>query len=342
MSQASQSVIPKGSTVLVTGANGFIGSHVADQFLKHEFRVRGTARSSEKLQWLVNLFNRKYGEEKFEAAVVADMSGDGAFNQVVKGVSAVIHTAASFTMNPNPHDVIPGMIKGTMEALEAASEEPSVKRFVLTSSSSAALIPKPNDPVTVTVDTWNDSTVQIAYRDPPYEPERAYPVYAAGKTLAEKEAWIFMREKKPGFEMNTVLPNLTLGASLDPINQGHPSTSGFLAALFKGDTSYLAFLPPQYFVDVEDVGLLHVAAATLPHVISERIFAFAEPQNGNDILAALRRLYPDRSFPADFQAGKDLSDIVPRQRAEALLREMGKDGWTKLEESIKRNTSDLI
>lgn len=65
------------------------------------------------------------------------------------------------------------------------------------------------------------------------------PVYAASKTLSEKEAWKFMDEKKPGFTLNTVLPNINFGASLDFANQGHPSTSAIVAELFKGNTNYL-------------------------------------------------------------------------------------------------------
>lgn len=93
---------------------------------------------------------------------------------------------------------------------------------------------------------------------------------------------------------------------------------------------------------MQDDGLLHVAAVIHPGVQSERIFAFAEPVNGDRVLAILRKLYPSRSFPANFQAEEDVSDIVPRKRAEALLREMGRHGWTSLEESIKRNTEDLV
>lgn len=274
-------------------------------------------------------------------------------------------------MDPDPNKVIPGTIKGTVNALAAAAKEPSVKRFVLTSSSSSALIPKPNDRVTVTADTWNDEIVTFATRGPPYEPERAYPVYAASKVLAEKEAWRFVRENKPGFVLNAVLPNLNFGASLDYSNQGHPSTSGMVVELFKGNSAPLAGLPArtsphcissllyfrpsygslanirctnftEYFVDVQDDALLHVAAAIHPGVESERVFAFAEPVNGDGLLAILRKLYPARSFPANFQDAEDLSDIVPRKRAEELLRGMGKDGWTSLEESVKRNTEDVV
>ncbi|KAI0023480.1 aldehyde reductase [Xylariomycetidae sp. FL0641] len=342
MSPIDQPAIPKGSTVLITGGNGFIGSNIADQFLKLGYKVRGTTRSPEKNAWLKDLFDRKYGPGNFEFAEVADMSVDGAFTEAVKGVSAVVHTATNYTMNPNPHEVVPGSIQGTLEILRAAAASPSVARFVLTSSSASALIPKPDDPVTVTAETWNHAIVDFAYRDPPYEPARAYPVYAASKTLAEQEAWRFVRERKPAFVLNAVLPNINFGASLDPVHQGHPSTSGMLAELFRGNIEPLAGLPAQYFVDVQDDALLHVAAAIHPGVASERIFAFAAPENGNTLLAILRRLYPGRTFPADFQAEQDLSDVVPRARAEALLRDMGKaDGWTSLEESVRRNTEDL-
>lgn len=157
----------------------------------------------------------------------------------------MIHTATNFTMDPDPNKVIPGTIKGTVNALAAAAKEPSVKRFVLTSSSSSALIPKPNDRVKVTADTWNDEIVTFATRGPPYEPERAYPVYAASKVLAEKEAWRFVREEKPGFVLNAVLPNLNFGASLDSANQAHPSTSGMVVELFKGNSAPLAGLPAR-------------------------------------------------------------------------------------------------
>ncbi|KAI8631795.1 aldehyde reductase [Xylariaceae sp. FL1651] len=343
MSAIDQPAIPKGSTVLITGANGFIGSNIADQFLKLGYKVRGTTRDTQKSAWVNKLFDHKYGPGSFELVAVPDMEADGAYDEVVKGVSAVVHTATNYTMNPNPHEVVPGSIAGTVNALKAAAKTPSVKRFVLTSSSASALIPKPNNPMTVTTDTWNEETVQYAYRDPPYDSERAYPVYAASKTLAEKEAWKFMLEKKPAFTMNAVLPNINFGASLDFANQGHPSTSGLVVELFKGNWQPLAGLPAQYFVDVQDDALLHVAAAIHPGVESERVFAFAEPVNGDGLLAVLRKLYPERAFPADFQADKDLSDIVPRKRAEALLRDMGKaGGWTSLEESIRRNTEDLI
>lgn len=77
--------IPPGSTVLVTGANGFIGSHVADQLIQAGFLVRGTSRDTTKTAWMTEMFDKKYGKGKFEAVVVKDMAENGAFDEACKG-----------------------------------------------------------------------------------------------------------------------------------------------------------------------------------------------------------------------------------------------------------------
>ena len=53
-----------------------------------------------------------------------------------------MHTATNFTFTPNPEEVIPDSIKGVLNVMESASREPAVKRFVLCSSSYAAILPK--------------------------------------------------------------------------------------------------------------------------------------------------------------------------------------------------------
>jgi nucleoside-diphosphate-sugar epimerase len=70
--------ITPGSTVLVTGSNGFVGAHVADQLLQQGYKA--------KHQWLVDLFSQKYGKDKFELITVKDMREPGAFDDAVSGM----------------------------------------------------------------------------------------------------------------------------------------------------------------------------------------------------------------------------------------------------------------
>lgn len=85
MSPIDNPAIPKGSTVLVVGANGFIGSNISDQLLKLGYKVRGTTRNVEKSKWVSDLFSRRYGPGGFELVPVPDMEAEGAFHEAVKG-----------------------------------------------------------------------------------------------------------------------------------------------------------------------------------------------------------------------------------------------------------------
>lgn len=77
--------LPQGETVLFTGVNGYIASHVANQLLELGYRVRGTVRSMEKNKWVQERFDRIYGRDKFELFHVPDLSVAGAFDQAAKG-----------------------------------------------------------------------------------------------------------------------------------------------------------------------------------------------------------------------------------------------------------------
>lgn len=71
-------------------ANGFIGSHIVDQLLNFGYRVRGTSRDTTKTAWMKEMFDKKYGEGKFEAVVVKDMAEEGAFDEACKGMSIIL------------------------------------------------------------------------------------------------------------------------------------------------------------------------------------------------------------------------------------------------------------
>ena len=144
--------IPKGSLILITGVNGYLGSNVADQFLEAGYRVRGTTRDLKKAEGLKNFWEKKHGSGRLELVVVKDMSKEGAFGEAVKvprshsnktllnsrpGVDGVAHTASNMTFDSNLNKVISEVLAGVNGILKSAASEPSVKRFVYTSSSTA-------------------------------------------------------------------------------------------------------------------------------------------------------------------------------------------------------------
>jgi nucleoside-diphosphate-sugar epimerase len=86
-------VIAPGSTILVTGTNGYIGSHVADQLLHFGYKVRGAVRDAEKHAWMKEYFDREYGSEKFELVVIKDLTKKESFAEHLKGWSSIVQTS---------------------------------------------------------------------------------------------------------------------------------------------------------------------------------------------------------------------------------------------------------
>ncbi|KAL2133420.1 hypothetical protein VTI74DRAFT_2421 [Chaetomium olivicolor] len=331
-----------GSRILVTGVSGFIGSHIADQLLAAGYLVTGTTRDVSKNSWLQGLFDNKYGKGKFEIVEVSDLGQVGAFDKLLHGISGIIHAASDMTMNPDPEKVITPMVAATLNILNAAAKQSAVMRFVLTSSCAAAASPKPGVGQTIDADVWNDEAVREAWAPPPYGEERGFAVYAASKTEVEREAWRWHREHKPHFIFNTVLPSMNIGKSLDPVNQGHPSTSFLIQALFDGNFDIPENALQYFFIDVQDTARLHVAALIHPDVRGERIFAYGKPFTWRGVQRVIQRLYPDKSFARDVKdAELNTSEILPAVRAEALLQDMGRPGWTSMDESVRMNTEDL-
>jgi hypothetical protein len=54
--------------------------------------------------------------------------------------------------------------------------------------------------------TWDEEAVQKALAPLPYTLERSAIVYAAGKVTAEQALWKFVKEHKPNFVVNSIVP----------------------------------------------------------------------------------------------------------------------------------------
>lgn len=234
--------IPKGSWVLVTGVTGYLASQLAKQFLERGYKVRGSVRDAARASWLVDDVLKSYADSgALELAVVPDLGADRAFDEAVRGVSAVVHVASIVSIEPDPNRIVPQTVAGAVSVLQAALREPSVKQFVYTSSIAAATAPTADNHTRVGRDTWNDAALEMAWAPPPYEPSRGMMVYWASKTAAEKAVWKFAAENEAHFDINVVSPATIMGAHLLKDNAG--LTNSWIPGLYNGDTSWVQMLP---------------------------------------------------------------------------------------------------
>eukprot|EP00731_Ephydatia_muelleri_P035639 Em0144g9a len=236
-------------TVLVTGASGYIATHLIQQLLKQgRFRVRGTIRnlSYSKIEPLKKLVpDAKYPLE----LVQADLKEAVDWVAAVKGCSYVFHVASPFPAKipRDENTLIQPAVDGTLNVLRACSDAGCVKRVVLTSSIAA-----------VSSGMNGNGKSQQVYSEQDWSVEQNCSPYEKGKLRAELAAWTFVRslEESRRFELAVVNPGVVIGPLLTTTG-GDASIQSILQLFIKPVGVPNVNWP---LVDVRDVAAAHIAA----------------------------------------------------------------------------------
>ncbi|KAN0064118.1 hypothetical protein ACQY0O_003285 [Thecaphora frezii] len=253
--------IAAGSHVLVTGASGFIAVWCVHQLLERGHRVRGTVRSQVKGEYLRTLFKR-HGD-RFSFVIAEDLEKPRVFDEAVKGVDGVLHTASPFHFNTegDPQGkLIQPAVNGTRSVLQSIYDHgKQVKRVVVTSSFAAILDSAKPVPYAFDEKDWNESSPANAEKLG--NQQEATDAYRASKTLAERVAWEFVESHQPAWDLVTVNPPMVLGPLLHQVQSAESlnTSTGMLWRLWHGGFSE-SELPGARgaAVDVRDVAYCHV------------------------------------------------------------------------------------
>jgi dTDP-glucose 4,6-dehydratase len=126
----------KNKPILVTGADGFIGSHLVEQLVTQGYRVRAFAlyNSFNSWGWLDQCSEEvKKGFEVFSG----DIRDPHGVKEAMKGCDAVLHLAALIAIPysyHSPDTYVDTNVKGTLNILQAAREL-GIRRVIHTSTS---------------------------------------------------------------------------------------------------------------------------------------------------------------------------------------------------------------
>ena len=128
--------IAKNSTILVTGADGFIGSHLTEALVRQGYKVRAFVfyNSFNSWGWLDYCISDVKGQFEVFTGDIRDPHGVRA---AMTGCDAVLHLAALIAIPysyHSPDTYVDTNVKGTLNVLQAAREL-GVKRVVHTSTS---------------------------------------------------------------------------------------------------------------------------------------------------------------------------------------------------------------
>jgi len=210
--------------VLVTGASGFVGFHVARALVERGFPVRALVRPASRLKDL-----------DIEVSV-GDLRDPGSLVRAVEGCGVVFHVAADYRLwARNPQELLDSNVSGTRNILEA-SRRAGVERVVYTSTVGCISFP-PGD---------------LGSEDTPVALAEMTGIYKRSKFMAEQVA---LEYAASGFPLVIVNPTAPVGD-----HDSKPTPTGKIIVDFlRGDLP--AFIDTGLnLVDVRDVALGHLQA----------------------------------------------------------------------------------
>ena len=190
-------------TILITGVNGFIGSHVAERLLKEGHKVRGLVRKTSDLSLIEGLdIQLFYG----------DITAPETLQQPLEGVDIVVHVAG-LASDWGPYERFRRInVQGTQNIARAAAMA-GVRRFVHIS----------------TVALHGFGHKQAVDEDFPM----ADTIFPYNESKKEAEKWLFEFAEQTAMEITAVRPGNVYGP------RDHTFIDKYLEALEQGKIAYI-------------------------------------------------------------------------------------------------------
>ncbi len=170
--------------VLVTGANGLLGSHVVRELLKKDFAVRVLVRENSDLRAIMDLNIEYY---------IGQVTSENDVNEAVKGCVYVVHAAARTAQTPSDLKAFEKPNIQSTKYVIGACKELNVKRLVFVSSANCF---------------GNGTLENTGTEKSPFLPWLKNSGYAYSKYLSQK---LVLKEVNAGLDAVVVNPTFILG-----------------------------------------------------------------------------------------------------------------------------------
>ncbi len=283
--------VPKGGTIAVTGAAGFIGGWVVRRLLERGYRVRACVRDPEdasRTGFLQAMPGFASGRLTLHTA---DLNDVGCFDGIFAGCHGVCHV--SHVSDYDDQDYVRGICDHVIASVNASG---TVTRVVVTSSIAAVI---------------SEADLQEFVRRPVfYEdrfPDETNPKrtaargqgYSIGKVIAER-AFSDAAAAAGTWDAITCCP----GDNVGPVQSAHQKEAGpwqhIIEGMLEGHYAQTPAYRPWMTVDVRDDADGHIALLESVQVRNgERYIACStERRNVEDVCASIDRLLPELGHAA--------------------------------------------
>lgn len=328
-------VTPQDGPVAVTGASGYVGSHVVRALLDLGYTVHACVTdptNPEKVDHLKGMTDASGGRVDIFRGNLLE---EGSYDEPFAGCVAVLHvgTAMAYGGANDSRQVYEGAVDGTRNVLRSLTRSGTVKRFVYTSSFAAIGHPAPPGYV-FTEDDWAS---QNREQDENWSLDRidvnGETAYAMAKV--ETEHLVYRSAEEDGrFDAMSVCPLVVLGPLLCPSHHLVFSWQWFLGRMLRGKECKRAWQALWNVVDVRDVGRAHALILGNAACRNGRRYQLSATDASGELdvgelQARLKRLFPGVDVggaPAEMEAYLEKHGRVwdgPRAHCDRARAELG-------------------
>ena len=311
----------------VTGANGFVGSHLVDYLLKKNFEVRCIVRKSSNLQWLEGKDLKIYDCGLF------DKNG---LREAFKDINYIFHVAGVVKAKDEA-----GYFKGNVEAtkvlLEVAEEmKDQIKKFVVVSSQTVSGPASKGKPVTEEttpnpLTTYARSKLKQEQLSLSFKDKFPVTICRAPAIYGERDTEIFIYFQVFNRGLTTMIGFDKKELSL--LHVADLAEGLYLAAISEKSNGKIYFISSEKFYNWDEVGEItskvlgkKAIRIRIPHFIVFTIAAFAQ----------FFAMFSSKPATLNIEKAKDLVQSYWICDTSKAMNELGYSQKVSIEEGIKR------
>ena len=290
----------------------------------------------------LSLTGFRFGD-KLSLIIVPDIEAPGAFDEAVKNVDGVIHSASPFhyPVDDNERDLFHPAVNGTLRVLEAvhASGNKRIQRVVITSSFASVVdTTKGYNPGKVYTEAdWNPMTWDEA------KVASGSAAYCASKCFAEKAAYDFVENNKPSFTIATLCPPMVYGPnahyvdSLDKLN----TSSKHIWNLINGTQTSVPPTGFPAFADVRNLAVAHQLVLESPESANKRFIITSGPFMNQQFCDIIRARFPSLKDKVPVGQPNEPFPEFYRVSNDRATKELGMK-WIPFADTVKDAVESLL
>jgi nucleoside-diphosphate-sugar epimerase len=314
-------------SAVVTGANGFVGSHLVDYLLGKNFEVRCIVRKSSNLQWLEGK------DVKIFDCGLFDKEG---LREAFNGVNYIFHVAGVVKAK-NEEGYFRGNVESTKVLLEVAAEmKDHIKKFTIVSSQTVSGPASKGKPVTEEMEPnplttyarskLKQEQVALSYKD-------IFPVTIcrAPAIFGERDTEIFIYFQVFNRGLTTMIGFDKKELSL--LHVADLAEGLYLAAISENTNGKIYFISSEKFYTWDEVGNI------TSKVLNKKAFRIRIPHFVVFTLAAVAQffaMFSSKPATLNIEKAKDLTQTYWICDSSKAMRDFGYKQKVSIEEGIKR------